>query len=197
MLAITALSTAAQRAGSPGADRLTRSERMPKASLAPLPPIADGGGTCAPCCAAVPATGAARADRSHLDNPRRPLLRAAHPCDRPHAESGDVAHRRLASRQAPQHSPPRARARHPRRAAAEPESPVICEGERMPRIHPGQCAGCGACQPVCAAGPLHRPERPVLPGSPARPAAPPRPARCPATPAGAPARWPAGSAAMA
>jgi hypothetical protein len=38
---------------------------------------------------------------------------------------------------------------------------------------------------------------PVLPGSPARPAAPPRPARCPATPAGAPARWPAGSAAMA
>jgi GTP 3',8-cyclase len=52
--------------------------------------------------------GAARADRSHLDNARRPLLRAAHRCDRPYAESGDVALRRLASREAPEDShPPR------------------------------------------------------------------------------------------
>jgi hypothetical protein len=31
----------------------------------------------------------------------------------------------------------------------------------MPGIRPGH-AGCGACRPVCAAGPVHRPERPVL-----------------------------------
>ncbi len=25
----------------------------------------------------------------------------------------------------------------------------ICVGERMLRIHPGECAGCGACEPAC------------------------------------------------
>jgi Fe-S-cluster-containing hydrogenase component 2 len=28
----------------------------------------------------------------------------------------------------------------------------ICEGERMLCIHPGECAGSGACEPVCPAG---------------------------------------------
>jgi Fe-S-cluster-containing hydrogenase component 2 len=28
----------------------------------------------------------------------------------------------------------------------------ICEGERMLCIHRGECAGCGACEPVCRAG---------------------------------------------
>ena len=34
------------------------------------------------------------------------------------------------------------------------ECPVdcICEGERMLCIHPGECAGCGACEPACPAG---------------------------------------------
>jgi NAD-dependent dihydropyrimidine dehydrogenase PreA subunit len=28
----------------------------------------------------------------------------------------------------------------------------ICEGGRMLCIHPGECAGCGACEPACPAG---------------------------------------------
>jgi hypothetical protein len=64
--------------------------------------------TCAPRCAAVPATRRCASRSRDLDNARRPLLRAAHPCDRPHAESGDVARWRLASPPGPRRQPPHA-----------------------------------------------------------------------------------------
>ncbi len=39
-----------------------------------------------------------------------------------------------------------------RACAGDCPAGCICEGERMLCIHPGECAGCGACGPACPAG---------------------------------------------
>jgi NAD-dependent dihydropyrimidine dehydrogenase PreA subunit len=86
---------------------------------------------------------------------------------------------------------------------------LACDGEPMPCIHPGECAGCGACEPACPAEAIFSEddvrgqraqvstENARFSGHPGRPAAPPRPARCPMTPATSPATSPAGDGAAA
>ena len=90
------------------------------------------------------------------------------------------------------------------------ECPVDCiyEGERMLYIHPGECVGCGACEPVCPVGAIFYEDD--VPGQWAQftaenarffdqlgsPGGAAKPARCPATLPMSPATSPTGNHVM-